>query len=133
MTRTSKPDEPWIQLGITEEQWHKREAKAQTAAEGRPSEIGIADLGGDVDLIDGQDDAAHPQQIATSTPEIRTRKQRSDKGKPKAVKQAAPTADLNKRKHLALLEKYYALLDKRDALDASLEQVRAEINAQLTQ
>ena len=87
----------------------------------------------DVDLIDGQDDAAHPQQIATSTPEIRTRKQRSDKGKPKAVKKAAPTADLNKRKHLALVEKYYALLDKRDALDASLEQVRAEINAQLTQ
>ena len=59
MTRTLKPEEPWIQLGITEEQWHKREAKAQAAAEGRPLEIGIADLGGDIDLIDGQDDAAH--------------------------------------------------------------------------
>lgn len=85
------------------------------------------------DLIDGQNDAAHKANGAnpSDAPAIakKTRKQR----KPKAVKQAAPTADLNKRKHLALVEKYYALLDKRDALDASLEQVRAEINAQLTQ
>ncbi len=91
----------------------------------------------DVDLIDGQDDAAHKARGAnpSDAPPVahKPRKERSDKGKPKAVKQAAPTSDPAKRKHLALVEKYYALLDKRDSLDASLEQVRAEINAQLTQ
>lgn len=73
------------------------------------------------------------REIVEAEKPTRKRKTRSDKDKPRAVKQAAPTSDPAKRKHLALVEKYYALLDKRDALDASLEQVRAEINAQLTQ
>ena len=93
------------------------------------------------DLIDGQEAiidratprvdrilAEHHEGLPVPTPP-RKRKQRSDKGKPKVVKAAAPTADLNKRKHLALVEKLYALKEKQVGLQLAIDQTVGEINA----
>ena len=57
-------------------------------------------------------------------------KERKDRGPNKEVskpKAAQPTADPNKRKHLALVDKLYSRIEKRDALDTEIEQIKAEI------
>jgi len=60
------------------------------------------------------------------------RKTRSDAGKRRPVKPVAavqPTNDAAKRKHLALVEKYYGLLDKKKAIESAIDEVVAEISA----
>lgn len=149
MTRTSKPDEPWIQLEITEEQWHKREAKAKAAAEGKPA---------DVDLIDGQDDAAHggaentpitgqvqqnQQKPLAPTPgyhfdkngkevdarEYKPRKQRSDKGKPKAVKPVAATQEVASKRIYNLSERVAKAAAKIGTAKAEFEAAKTELQS----
>ena len=70
-------------------------------------------------------------EIVEAEKPTRKRKQRSDKGKPKLIapKATQPTADPNKRKHLALVDKLYGLKEKRLAVQIAIDETVAEINA----
>jgi hypothetical protein len=102
---TREPDAPWVQLGITVEEWNERQRILAETLAATPT--------------------AQPDAPAG-------RKTRSDAGKPRPVKPVAavqPTNDAAKRKHLALVEKYYGLLDKKKAIESAIDEVVAEINA----
>jgi|ERR1017187_3497707 hypothetical protein len=83
------------------------------------------------DLIDGQDDAApKPGYHIDCNGKLRKdRGPNKEVSKPKVVKAATPTADLNKRKHLALIDKLYGLKEKQAGLLLAIDQTHAEINA----
>jgi hypothetical protein len=102
---TREPEAPWVQLGSTEEEWNEKQRKLAEKLAATPT--------------------AQPDAPAG-------RKTRSDAGKPRPVKPVAavqPTNDAAKRKHLALVEKYYGLLDKKKAIESAIDEVVAEINA----
>ena len=68
MTRTMEPPAPWEQLNISEEEFNERQAKIDKIAHG-----------------------ANPSDAPALTPTEKTRKKRSDAGKPKP-KKPEPTA-----------------------------------------
>src|ERR1035437_6192521 len=77
--------------------------------------------------------AISPASPSDAPPVERKRKPRSDAGKPRAVKPMAAVSaatDAAKRKHLALVDRYYGLIGKREALNQSIDEVVAEMNAQ---
>jgi hypothetical protein len=113
----TKPDEPWVQLGITEDQWNQRQAH-------------IASL----DLSHNPPIAIQPEP----TPSPTGRKPRSDKGTKRSVPEkptppaTAPStvpvaSDAWEKQHLRLVEKFHAkrakLVEARIEYDKALAAV----------
>ena len=87
----------------------------------------------DVDLIDGQDDAAHKARGAnpSDAPPVshKPRKERSDKGKPKLVKPVAATLEVASKRIYALSERVAKAAAKIGTAKAEFEAAKTELQS----